>query len=70
MPFGDFPEYLQKNNFQILNIAFPHLTALSAIENHHKDLFDRILIAQAITEDLTVIYSDQHFRPYPIKLAW
>ncbi len=70
MDFGDLPEYLIKNNFEILNLKFAHLTLLSELGSHHRDPFDRLIIAQAITEDMTVISSDKHFQAYALRVAW
>jgi len=37
---------------------------------HHKDPFDRLLIAQSIIEDFTIITADSEFSVYPVKLLW
>jgi PIN domain nuclease of toxin-antitoxin system len=70
MDFRDFPEYLIDNNFEILNLKFSHLNLLSELGNHHRDPFDRLIIAQAITEDMTVVSSDQHFQAYAVRVDW
>jgi PIN domain nuclease of toxin-antitoxin system len=44
-----------------------HLEALPA---HHSDPFDRLLIAQAITESLPILTQDEKFRQYPVKVIW
>jgi PIN domain nuclease of toxin-antitoxin system len=42
--------------------------ALDTLPNHHKDRFDRLLIAQSITEGLTLVTSDSQFSAYSVKL--
>lgn len=41
---------------------------LSALQPHHRDPFDRLLICQAIQHDLQIVTVDQHFSAYPVKL--
>lgn len=55
-------------NFILLDINFSHLRKLFSLSHFHRDPFDRMIIAQAITDDLTVISDDPLFRAYPVKL--
>ncbi len=68
--FNAFPEYLESKSFKILDITPSHLMHLSELDYHHKDPFDRLLIAQAMTEDLTIISADRHFNSYPVNVLW
>lgn len=68
--FETLPKYMVKNKFLLLPIEFKHLLNLKTLPLHHKDPFDRLLISQAITENLTLISADQHFKPYPVNLTW
>jgi PIN domain nuclease of toxin-antitoxin system len=68
--FDAFPEYLIAENFKILDIKPLHLKGLSKLYAHHKDPFDRLLIAQAITENLAIVSADRHFASYPVKVIW
>jgi PIN domain nuclease of toxin-antitoxin system len=43
---------------------------LNNLPNHHIDPFDRVLIAQAIAEDMTLVTNDPNFTKYPIKVVW
>ena len=61
---------ISENNIQILPIQTPHLKELSKLKFHHRDPFDRLLIALAIHEKLAVIGKDEIFRMYPVKLVW
>lgn len=55
---------------QILPIVLEHVLALDSLPSHHKDPFDRLLIAQARFEDATLITKDSIFAKYPISVAW
>ena len=59
------------NGFEILPLDFEHIIKLSSLENHHKDPFDRIIIAQAIYEGFEIISKDNNFEKYKeIKVIW
>jgi PIN domain nuclease of toxin-antitoxin system len=58
----------QANELAILSVQFTHVLALKHLPQHHKDPFDRLLIAQAITEDLAILSVDFMFAQYPVKL--
>lgn len=58
------------NNLQILPIELEHVLALQGLPDHHKDPFDRLLIAQSNTEDMTLVSVDKIFSDYPVKLLW
>ncbi|MFC5284908.1 type II toxin-antitoxin system VapC family toxin [Pedobacter alpinus] len=59
------------NNFEILPLDFEHFIQLSSLENAHKDPFDRIIIAQAIVENLEIISKDTNFKRYKkTKVSW
>ncbi|MDR1430939.1 MAG: type II toxin-antitoxin system VapC family toxin [Propionibacteriaceae bacterium] len=52
-----------------LPFSATHADALSELPLHHRDPFDRMLIAQAIAEDLTLLATNRAFSDYPVKLA-
>lgn len=58
------------NAFDILSIASEHLNVLAKLPFHHKDPFDRLIIAQSMAENIPVISKDRVFRNYPIQLLW
>lgn len=66
----DLFDFIQRNNIIILNIEMEHLLSLNKLEGHHKDPFDRIIIAQAITENLYIASKDAVFDDYKIKIIW
>ncbi|MBF2014773.1 MAG: type II toxin-antitoxin system VapC family toxin [Rivularia sp. T60_A2020_040] len=58
------------NNLQILPIDLTHIYALNNLPSHHKHPFDRILIAQAMVEQIPIVSIDEVFDNYPIKRLW
>jgi PIN domain nuclease of toxin-antitoxin system len=70
-PYEDFLDVcLNQYGFTILPIEPKHTAALIALPFHHKDPFDRLLIAQAMTEGIPIIGEDPVFDAYPIKRLW
>lgn len=61
---------MQMNALQILPITLGHVVQLDKLASHHKDPFDRLLIAQAIAEDLTIVTADRDFSEYPANTIW
>ena len=55
---------------EVLPVRATHVTALNGLPDHHKDPFDRILIAQAVAEGLVLVTSDETMHRYPVKLRW
>lgn len=64
------PQQLEENDIVILPIILKHLSKLIELSFHHRDPFDRLIIAQALSEDVPVISSDAIFSEYPVKLIW
>lgn len=58
------------NAFDVLNIQPLHLEQLTSLPFHHKDPFDRLIIAQGLTESIAIISKDQVFNQYDAKLIW
>ena len=58
------------NAFEILSISPEHLDSLSRLPFHHKDPFDRLIIAQGLAEDMSILSVDKAFRDYPVQLFW
>lgn len=63
-------EQQQVNGVRPLLIELPHIYALGTLPHHHKDPFDRMLIAQANTEQLTLVSADSAFTAYNVPLLW
>lgn len=66
----DILAVLRKSGVEILPVRVEHLLRLETLPTHHRDPFDRLLIAQALEEDLTLLTNDARFRHYPAKLVW
>ena len=60
-PFETLDQQLAINGFELLPVLFDHTVQLCSLPHHHGDPFDRIIIAQAITEKFTVISKDKNF---------
>jgi PIN domain nuclease of toxin-antitoxin system len=59
-----------ENRIEVLPIKLDHVLRIESLEEHHRDPFDRILIAQSIEEKLPLVTSDPHFERYPIEVIW
>jgi PIN domain nuclease of toxin-antitoxin system len=58
------------NELKILRIKLRHIWQLNNLPLHHKDPFDRMIISQAITENLPILTIDNIFNQYPINIIW
>ncbi len=65
-----FENQPQLNRFEILPIALPHIAAVERLPHHHRDPFDRLLIAQSPTETMPLISADHAFDAYSLSLIW
>lgn len=63
-----FMEAIDDSGFELLNLNVNHLHSLTELDVHHRDPFDRIIIAQAISENLSIITSDATFEKYPVNI--
>jgi PIN domain nuclease of toxin-antitoxin system len=61
---------LPEIEISILPILTNHILELEKLDLHHRDPFDRIIIAQAIAENLEIISCDEEFAKYPIVVNW
>jgi PIN domain nuclease of toxin-antitoxin system len=62
--------FAERNQIEIVSINEIHLTTLLTIAFINNDPFDRIIVSQAIAEDLTLISRDKKLKNYNIKLLW
>jgi len=70
-PFTDFiDEQLSKNTIILLGIKTEHTGIVATLPFHHRDPFDRLIIAQSKVEDIPVIGKDAIFDDYGIKRLW
>jgi PIN domain nuclease of toxin-antitoxin system len=71
MAFRAFWEgQLAENDFTILPIALAHTAKVAELPFHHRDPFDRLLIAQALQEDIPIVGNDVAFDAYGVKRIW
>ncbi|MGK7945431.1 MAG: type II toxin-antitoxin system VapC family toxin [Microcystaceae cyanobacterium] len=59
---------ISESNIIILNIELDHLKINASLAFHHRDPFDRIIIAQSMAENITIMTVDSIFSQYPITL--
>jgi PIN domain nuclease of toxin-antitoxin system len=64
------PEQLAANEFDLLPIEIDHVSRVSTLPFHHRDPFDRLLIAQSLSHDLAIVSADAIFRAYGVKRVW
>jgi PIN domain nuclease of toxin-antitoxin system len=70
-PFDQlFPSRLDACNILLLPILIPHLQLHRHLPFHHNDPFDRLVIAQALSEEMAIISCDSKFLAYGAKLLW
>ncbi|MCC6899666.1 MAG: type II toxin-antitoxin system VapC family toxin [Polyangiaceae bacterium] len=67
---GDMTEALADYGFLELPISIAHADAVRSLPPIHRDPFDRILVAQASTEDLVIVSNDELMREYPVRVVW
>ncbi len=71
LSFDEFiRDQLSSTAFEVLAVETAHLVTLASLPLHHRDPFDRILIAQAISDDLAIVGTDSAFDSYPIQRIW
>jgi PIN domain nuclease of toxin-antitoxin system len=64
------PEQIGANGFRPLPIDLKHTARVALLPFHHRDAFDRLLVAQALEEDLAVVTADPVFARYGLKRVW
>ena len=61
---------VEDSGFEKLAITFSHAEAAAALPPHHLDPFDRMLVAQAASEGLTLVTHDRQLEPYEVPVLW
>ena len=71
LPFKVFiQQQLSFNDFKILDINLDHIDVVAALPLHHRDPFDRLLVAQAMVERLPILSADSAFDAYLVERLW
>ena len=63
-------EEVNDGAFTLLPIAMAHVDVLTRLPSHHRDPFDRLLIAQAMHENLILVTGDEEIIRYPVPTLW
>ena len=70
-PYDDFMRRgIEGNDFEILPIEPRHTSLLTTLPLHHRDPFDRLLIAQAMVEAIPIVGMDPAFKAYGVRRLW
>ena len=67
-PHRWIPAAIDSSGFHVLPVELGHAVAVSALPDHHPDPFDRLLIAQAQIEGLTIVSADEAFEAYEVRV--
>jgi PIN domain nuclease of toxin-antitoxin system len=70
-PYVDFMRHaVDDNGFEILHITYRHTAALIELPFHHRDPFDRLLVAQAMVEEIPILSNDRSLERYSVTCMW
>jgi PIN domain nuclease of toxin-antitoxin system len=64
------PKRLSAQGIRSLSITQTHSLKVYDLPSHHRDPFDRLIIAQAIFENMTILTADRAFTNYPVEVLW
>ncbi|NTS43833.1 type II toxin-antitoxin system VapC family toxin [Flavisolibacter sp. BT320] len=68
--FSQLAIFLNENAIEVLPVTFEHIQRLLQLEYFHRDPFDRMILAQSLTENITLVSKDEAFRRYGASLLW
>ena len=68
--FNTIEDFLENNDIEILSVNVSHTKKLLTLVPLHKDPFDRMIISQAIAEQMVIITKDGFFKDYKVKVMW
>ena len=68
--FGELLDKVKNSAIELLQIEDEYLNRLSAVPSIHKDPFDRLMIATALVENLTIITTDSNIQRYDVPWIW
>lgn len=66
----DLLDQLERSQVELLPITARHADLVASLPTHHRDPFDRLLIAQAIVEELALVTADKAFKRYDVEVVW
>ena len=65
-----FLDDVKMNEFKLLGVEESHIKQVEGLKYHHRDPFDRLLIATATSENMTFISADENVQKYDVKWLW
>ncbi len=70
-PFEELiPRQMELNGFGLLPVRIPHIATIISLPFHHRDPFDRLIVAQCMVENLSVVSLDSAFDKYSVPRLW
>jgi len=69
-PIPWWDRYVARSEIPTLALRVAHIEALAALPDYHQDPFDRILLAQAAAENLTLVSCDKQLAQYGVRVIW
>ena len=70
LPSVYIPTRAAHYGMEILPVSLAHVLAAESLPPHHRDPFDRLLVAQAVAEQIAVLSADPQIRQYAIEVLW
>jgi len=67
---SDLIRQQEENGIEILSVQVSHVLEIGNLPSHHKDPFDRLLIAQARIEEMVFVSADPIIAQYPVRVIW
>ena len=67
---GDLPSILERANIEVLGVSMPHAVQAGMLPEHHRDPFDRLLVAQSLMEGIPIVTGDPAFNSYGVEVIW
>lgn len=64
------PKRLNEQGIRALPVTLTHALKVHDLDLHHNDPFDRLIVAQALIEDLVILTSDRSMARYPVDVVW
>ena len=64
------PEHLRRNDFDVIPVGLHHGLEVYGLPPHHRDPFDRLLVAQSRCEGIPLISADERLKSYEVELLW
>ena len=68
--FDQINKQFLENGFELLPVTFADTLTVSTLPFHHRDPFDRIIIAQALNSGINIITKDENFSLYGVNVIW